>query len=108
ELVEPYLTAPDPAASVEPVILAGDLNAMPESAVLKRLLDFMLDSAALSPAEAFTFPADRPNRRIDYILYNAGSGLTCVDFRVIDEPMASDHRPVVATFTLSNASGGGN
>ena len=30
-----------------------------------------------------------------------------MDYQIIDEPMASDHRPIVATLSLSNASSGG-
>ncbi len=118
----------------QPVILAGDLNARPESQVLGELLTFMQDSfiaparlAATGPAspdpeqetnaaspgttqmeQVFTYPADRPDRRIDYILFNRAGGLTCVEYRIVNEPTASDHRPIVAVLRLSKSSGDGS
>ena len=43
---------------------------------------------------------DAPVRRIDYVLCNRDSGLRCVACQVIEEPVASDHRPVLAVFQL--------
>ena len=43
-----------------------------------------------------TFPADKPNRRLDYIFHK---GLKLVEAAVVPE-VISDHRPVVATFEL--------
>jgi endonuclease/exonuclease/phosphatase family metal-dependent hydrolase len=91
-----------------PVILAGDLNARPDSPVLTELLTFMQDSFMAGNGDGFTFPAGRPDRRIDYILFNRAAGLVRIGDRVLDEAMASDHRPIAAVFRLSNASGGGN
>lgn len=83
-----------------PLILAGDLNDLPDSRVLADLRQVLTDcvSAAGDPA-TWTYPADRPERRIDYILHNA-RGLRCLETRVLAEPIASDHRPVLSVFAL--------
>ncbi len=83
-----------------PVIVAGDLNARPDSRVINTVTSFLSDSFVQARGDGFTFPAEQPDRRIDYILYRATSGLRCIEHRVIDEPAASDHRPVLAVFEL--------
>jgi len=77
-----------------PVILAGDLNALPNSEVIS-----ILDGVFTIPGNpAPTFPADIPERRIDYILSTHIPGWQLVETRVVPEPLASDHRPVLAIF----------
>jgi len=66
-----------------PVILAGDFNARPASGPMKVLLESnWLDAVA-------------PQSRIDYVLLRKGDPWKIVDVRVIDEPVASDHDPVL-------------
>ena len=77
-----------------PVILAGDLNALPGSQELS-----ILDEAFTIPTHpAPTFPAELPQRRIDYVMWSHFPGWQLVETRVIPEPLASDHRPVLAIF----------
>lgn len=83
-----------------PVIAAGDLNARPDSPVITKLLEFMYDTYRTGSAPLFTFPANNPDRRIDYILQNAYPLLAPMSYQVIDDRVASDHRPVVAEFIL--------
>ena len=82
--------------SDRPVFLAGDWNAFPSDATLSRIgRGFRLLSGTDEP----TFPADAPDRCIDYVavdgdhapLFAGGSS------RVADEPAASDHRPLLVT-----------
>lgn len=83
------------AKSNKPFFLAGDLNARPESPVMEELgKDFVL----FSNVKQFTFPAPEPKGTIDYIAAYKGKGTPFATLRtfVEDEPMASDHRPVVA------------
>jgi len=48
----------------------------------------------------FTFPADHPEREIDFVLYRPPERLRLIEYRVVDERVASDHRPVLATFVV--------
>ncbi|MEX0594013.1 MAG: endonuclease/exonuclease/phosphatase family protein, partial [Balneolaceae bacterium] len=77
----------------EPIILAGDLNARPESPELRPLFESLQDVWAEAAGPGTTFPADNPDRRIDYILYR---GPWQVVHAEVPETTASDHRPVVA------------
>jgi endonuclease/exonuclease/phosphatase family metal-dependent hydrolase len=69
-------------------ILLGDLNT-PQAPWLDVLLQQYLDS---DPTHKFTFPAGKPERRIDFIL---GKGVCFFDTQVADSGDASDHYPVV-------------
>ncbi|HOB73930.1 MAG TPA: endonuclease/exonuclease/phosphatase family protein [Phycisphaerae bacterium] len=84
----------------QPLILAGDLNTAPDTRVLGELRSFLFDTCPPDLQNAFTFSADRPRERIDYILYNRDPRLRVTDYRILDEPVASDHRPVLATFLI--------
>ncbi len=77
-----------------PVILTGDLNAMPDSDAMRALLHQWTPAAGKQAAP--TWPADKPTDRIDYILLRPAAGWRIVEFTVIDEKIASDHRPLLA------------
>lgn len=101
------LTAKDRISSVQiiqqemqtyrkPVVLAGDLNDTPESETIKALnLHFQLLSHT-GPS----FPADQPDRCIDYVMSHTGSKAMVYRFEVLNEPLASDHRPVLVEVGL--------
>jgi endonuclease/exonuclease/phosphatase family metal-dependent hydrolase len=74
------------------IILAGDLNAVPESKAMQGLLERWSDAAGASPEP--TIPADNPRRRIDYVLVRLAHGWNIIETRVLNEPVASDHRAV--------------
>lgn len=93
-VVEARIVADFARESSIPVILAGDLNALPESEVLSILSEVF--EVPRHPAP--TFPADIPERRIDYILSTKIPGWQLTETRVVPEPLASDHRPVLAIF----------
>lgn len=86
----------------KPVFLAGDLNALPDSPVLKALREKFV---VLTNPKEKTFPADKPQECLDYILGFTGNGQTYAVLanRVVKEPVASDHRPVVADVRLKTA-----
>ncbi len=68
-----------------PVILAGDFNARPTSEPMNILLEFnWLDAVS-------------PQSRIDYVLLRKNDPWEIIDVEVIDEPIASDHDPVLVT-----------
>lgn len=101
------LTTADQIASVDkirnifasldkPVILAGDFNALPQSESIKAFEEFC---TPLSDTNQYTFPANDPNRCIDYIFTNDAS-IVSSGFTVINEPQASDHRPLYVEVEL--------
>jgi endonuclease/exonuclease/phosphatase family metal-dependent hydrolase len=79
-----------------PVLAAGDFNAEPGSGVHKLMLSAGLRDAWLEcgAGEGFTYPADKPVKRIDYVYL--ADPLHCTDARVIDSTV-SDHRPLLVT-----------
>jgi endonuclease/exonuclease/phosphatase family metal-dependent hydrolase len=79
-----------------PCVLAGDFNAKPTEAPIKLLAESGRFTGAFDGPP--TFPADAPNERIDFAF--APVEWEHVETRVIDEPRASDHRPVVAKFRV--------
>lgn len=79
-----------------PVILAGDLNALPDSKPLEILAEKW--TVATSNPELLTFPADKPTKQIDYILHRPAGRFKVRKTSVLEEPVASDHRPVLAVF----------
>lgn len=94
------LTAESRAASVEiinqeqakfskPVLLAGDINDNPNSAVLQAFETSWQRISALQP----TFPADKPSETIDYIFVSKNTEAKISEAHVVNEPVASDHRP---------------
>jgi endonuclease/exonuclease/phosphatase family metal-dependent hydrolase len=86
---------PANGSDATPAILAGDLNATADSDVMKALLTDWTDSAA---GETFpTSPATSPGVKIDYVLHRS-SAWRVVETRALQEPLASDHLPVLAVF----------
>lgn len=78
------------AASKKPVLLLGDLNDKPGSETMQRLQQ----SFQLLSANEFSFPADKPDRCIDYILAHNRIKVKVITTAVLDEPLASDHLPL--------------
>jgi endonuclease/exonuclease/phosphatase family metal-dependent hydrolase len=87
-----------------PMILAGDMNAVPGSKPIEALLrDWTLAQGA---QPMLTSPSSNPRRQIDYIFVRPASRWRVVETRVLDEPVASDHRPVFAVLELLPDTGG--
>ncbi len=78
----------------KPLFLAGDMNAEPESDFIKEL---QKDFQILSNPKQSTYPAPDPKETIDYItaLKSNANGFALISSQVLDEPMASDHRPIL-------------
>ena len=68
-----------------PAILAGDLNAPAETLVLGTLMQQWTTAA---------------KNKIDFILVRPANRWAVIEAKVIDEPIASDHRPVLAILKL--------
>jgi endonuclease/exonuclease/phosphatase family metal-dependent hydrolase len=75
-------------------ILAGDFNAVPESRTMAILWKGWEDSAKEQAKP--TIPAGRPTKRIDYVLFRSKERWKVVRTEVLEEPDASDHRPVLS------------
>ena len=77
-----------------PTILAGDMNAVPDSEPMQVLLKRWTNASDEPPTA--TAPSINPRSRIDYILYRPAAHFHVSHSEVINESMASDHRPVFA------------
>lgn len=82
------------AKSRLPAILAGDLNAVPGSPPLRRLAKKGWHFTDLGKPR-FTIGTPKPDRQIDYVLVRPVANWNVVGLEVMDEPVASDHLPVV-------------
>ena len=78
-------------ASKKPVLLLGDLNDTPAS----NTMQLLQQSFQLLSGDAFTFPSNNPDRCIDYILAHGQSKIPVIKTEVLEEPVASDHRPLL-------------
>lgn len=80
------------SAESDITILAGDFNSLPGTPVM----EFLADQWTVIPKEggSFTFPAPEPAREIDFILVRPQTGFRVLEHRVLDEEVASDHRPI--------------
>lgn len=83
----------------KPVFLAGDLNAEPDSPTM---MAFKEKFVVLNGEKGKTIPADNPQSCIDYILgYVANdSRYSVITNYVVNEPVASDHRPVFVSVCI--------
>jgi len=78
-------------AARESVVLTGDLNAPPTEPEITTLTALLADSHAAGHGDGFTYPAEAPTARIDYVLSD-GRPLRSTVLPTV----ASDHRPVQA------------
>ncbi len=76
-----------------PALLAGDLNAVPTSETLKLFQQNWTNPTASKPLP--TIPSNVPTRQIDYVLFRPADQWRMVEAQVLDEPVASDHRPLL-------------
>jgi endonuclease/exonuclease/phosphatase family metal-dependent hydrolase len=88
---------------VLPTVFGGDLNDAPKS---RAVLAF---ERSTLPAEArfrrigpfgYTFPSDAPSKAIDHLLVAPAERWSTTEVQVVQEPMASDHCPIVADLVL--------
>ena len=78
----------------ENIILAGDLNDVPGSELILTCSSFCDNSTNDDQYE--TFYSVNPDRQLDYIFSCPKENLSFKNSRVIDEPIASDHRPLIS------------
>jgi endonuclease/exonuclease/phosphatase family metal-dependent hydrolase len=99
-----------------PAIIAGDFNALPDSGPIaefkKQWKIAGIDCAQGEGPRAegggpegnplLTFPADNPDRWIDYVMVRPANCWQVIEVRVLDEPVASDHRPLLVVLRRAN------
>lgn len=83
------------ARTERPTILAGDLNTTPDSKAFAVLLAQWANATA--GQGLLTIPVEKPTKQIDYILFRPTGRFRTVSAVVVDERVASDHRPVLVT-----------
>lgn len=95
------LSGIDSVASLsdKPFFIAGDFNSLPGD---RFMTQFTKRFDILSTVEEMSFPADKPDELLDYIAVKRGTPEIAGTKRshVVDEPVASDHRPVYASVTM--------
>ena len=79
-----------------PAILTGDLNATPNSPPLNSLANKGWVAENLGK-RLNTIKSDVPTKQIDYVLFRSEQRWNVADVNVLDEPVASDHLPIVMT-----------
>jgi len=84
-------------ALATPTLVFGDMNAAPDAPELQPLLARLHDAWSSSTTAGFTYPADVPRARIDYVLVSPQFTVRSVR---VPGTQASDHRPVVAELVL--------
>jgi endonuclease/exonuclease/phosphatase family metal-dependent hydrolase len=84
-------------ASAGPTLVFGDMNAKPDAPELQPLLRRLRDAWPTAAGPGFTYPADAPSQRIDYVLVSPHFHVRSAAVPVTE---ASDHRPVVVDLVL--------
>lgn len=84
----------------KPIFVAGDMNFEPKDKQYKEFTELF---TILTPQKN-TFPANKPNVCIDHIATgrNGSFYARTISSEVINAPVQSDHRPVVATVEFGN------
>jgi endonuclease/exonuclease/phosphatase family metal-dependent hydrolase len=82
-----------------PYLLLGDFNDSPESRTLE-LFRQQGQEARKDPTKRFTFPADSPREEIDFVFAGPATRWEVLESTVVDERVASDHRPVFTRWKL--------
>lgn len=84
----------------ESLIVCGDFNDVPDSRTHRQMKLFLDDSWELvGQGEGFTFSADQPRRRIDYVWISPGKSLVPVKAWVPSSD-ASDHLPLLVEMEM--------
>ncbi|PKL74736.1 MAG: metal-dependent hydrolase, partial [Candidatus Melainabacteria bacterium HGW-Melainabacteria-1] len=81
-------------------ILIGDFNATPDAPEIRQLLAASHPVFSTDPAwlQALSYPAIKPDRRIDYIFFSKAFELGKME--VLDNQGSTDHRPIYAELKL--------
>lgn len=89
----------------KPFFICGDWNDQPSSTLIKTMRKnntFVFLNGLTNTSNNYTFPARSPNRIIDYIASYGRVHKSIKKRTVINEPEASDHRPILVEITLDS------
>lgn len=86
-------------ALTTPYLVVGDFNDEPGSRTLA-LFEARARQAVKPDGARFTFPSQAPEKEIDFVYAAPKEKWDVGEVRVVDERMASDHRPVLAVLGL--------
>lgn len=90
----------------KPFFICGDWNDKPSSTLIKNMKkNFVFLNNITENSANYTFPARNPNRIIDYIASYGRITRSIRKRQVINEPEASDHRPVLVEVTMNLPTG---
>jgi len=85
-----------------PAVVGGDLNATPEMRAPTRISTGLLDAwATAERGDGFTFPASRPEARIDYVFVSGSITVDSASLGGKGSAEASDHLPVCVDVVLT-------
>ena len=81
-----------------PAIVAGDMNAVPDESTAAELAKQWLVSRGEHEGaqKLWTYPSVRPLKQLDYVAARPASDWKLIEVRVVEEELASDHRPLLA------------
>jgi len=82
-----------------PIALIGDFNSRRGDLVLRSMREadwFVVDKEG----DPNTFPSETAEREIDFVMLRPAGAFEVVEHRVIDERVASDHRPLLVVLRL--------
>jgi endonuclease/exonuclease/phosphatase family metal-dependent hydrolase len=82
-----------------PLIIAGDFNDVPVGSSYKLMRSKFADAWVGIKTEGFTYPADKPAKRIDYIFYRASDRVRVKKAWTVNT-LASDHLPVMVELEI--------
>jgi endonuclease/exonuclease/phosphatase family metal-dependent hydrolase len=80
----------------ELAIIAGDFNATPDSRVIAEFAKVWRIAGLDRAQDIRTSPGDKPDKWIDYVMCRPAKSWEVAEVRVLDEAVASDHRPLLA------------
>jgi endonuclease/exonuclease/phosphatase family metal-dependent hydrolase len=84
-----------------PLIVVGDFNDEPDGSAYKLMLAKFADAwiGSRAKSDGYSYSADKPVKRIDYIFYRESDGVRAKKAWVVKTP-ASDHLPVMAELEI--------
>ena len=89
---------------LSPVLLCGDLNSNFNSPVIRQVSKHGFRIVNSLTGDMLSCPAKKPTALLDYICVFPADAVQIIDCRVLDEPLASDHRPVRAELLFQSSS----